>query len=181
MARYVAFLRGINVGGHRISSPELRAHFVDMGFREVATFRASGNVVFDVEGDAEADALTLRIEEALVAALGYEVPTFLRTADETRAISGYEPFAPELVAASKGKLQVALLREVPGKRERTEALAYATDEDRLEVHGRELYWLPSGGISDSELDLAAIGKLVGLTTMRTKGTVDLIAAKYLAE
>jgi uncharacterized protein (DUF1697 family) len=46
MSAYVAFLRGMNVGGHRLSNGELRAHFAAMGFADVATFRASGNVVF---------------------------------------------------------------------------------------------------------------------------------------
>ena len=45
MSRYAAFLRGMNVGGHRLSNDELRSHFAALGFAEVATFRASGNGV----------------------------------------------------------------------------------------------------------------------------------------
>jgi uncharacterized protein (DUF1697 family) len=60
-------------------------------------------------------------------------------------------------------------------------LALSTDDDRLAIHGRELYWLPSGGISESELDLNAIGATLGLTTMRTRGTIDKIAAKHFAD
>ena len=43
MPRYAAFLRGINVGGHRVKNTELRALFEAMGFADVHTFRASGN------------------------------------------------------------------------------------------------------------------------------------------
>ena len=46
VASYAAFLRGMNVGGHRVTNEELRARFAAMGFSGVATFRASGNVVF---------------------------------------------------------------------------------------------------------------------------------------
>ncbi len=46
MERYVAFLRGMNLGNRRIKNEELRAEFEAMGFEEVATFRASGNVIF---------------------------------------------------------------------------------------------------------------------------------------
>ena len=46
MERYVAFLRGMNLGKRRIKSSELVAHFEAMGLEDVATFRASGNVVF---------------------------------------------------------------------------------------------------------------------------------------
>ena len=53
MARYAAFLRGMNVGGHRLTNEQLRAHFHTLGFAEVETFRASGNVVFAHEGAAK--------------------------------------------------------------------------------------------------------------------------------
>ena len=49
------------------------------------------------------------------------------------------------------------------------------------VKGRELYWLPSGGISESDLDLKTLEGLLGPWTMRTKGTVDQIAAKLTAD
>jgi hypothetical protein len=46
MSEYAAFLRGMNVGGHRVSNVELGARFEELGFSEVSTFRASGNVIF---------------------------------------------------------------------------------------------------------------------------------------
>ena len=46
--------------------------------------------------------------------------------------------------------------------------------------GRELYWLPSGGVLDSPLDMTSIARVLGQTTIRTKGTVEQIAAKHLA-
>lgn len=83
----------------------------------------------------------------------------------------------ELVARSKGKVQVSMLATAPVADVRKRALALATDEDLLSISGRELYWLPSGGVSDSDLDLHAIGGLLGSATMRTKGTIEGIAAK----
>jgi uncharacterized protein (DUF1697 family) len=154
--------------------------FAGMGFDGAATFRTSGNVIFDAGGNEARDAIRERIEQGLETALGYAVPTFLRDASETRAIAAREPFDPDRVAASKGKLQVVLLQAAPDAQTRDAVLAHATDADRLAVHGRELYWLPSGGTIDSELDLKAIAALVGLTTMRTKGTIDVIAAKHCA-
>ena len=67
---------------------------------------------------------------------------------------------------------------MPKGKAKAQALAPASDEDLLAIDGRELYWLPSGGISDSDLDLKTIEAAVGPWTMRTKGTVDQIAAKY---
>jgi hypothetical protein len=58
------------------------------------------------------------------------------------------------------------------------ALAAATDDDLLAIEGRELYWLPSGGISESDLDWKPIEAALGPGTIRTMGTVEQIAAKY---
>jgi uncharacterized protein (DUF1697 family) len=176
MARYAAFLRGMNLGGRRITNPELGAAVAAIGFEEVETFRASGNLIFSA-ADGEA-AVARRLETGLGESLGYEVPVFLRSATEVRAIAAREPFEPGVVEASAGKLQVALLQRRPSAKSRRAALAMATDEDRLAIEGRELYWLPSGGMSESELDLNAIGAILGLTTIRTIGTIEQVAAKY---
>jgi uncharacterized protein (DUF1697 family) len=160
-----------------MTNQDLRSLFVEMGFQAVATFRASGNVVFDAE-DRRASDIAVRIEEELSKSLGYEVPTFLRTAAQVRAIADHEPFDPELIAASKGKLQVAMLPARPTKPKRSEVLALATNEDKLAIRDRELYWLPSGGTLDSALDLNTVARVLGPWTMRTKGTVDQIAAKH---
>ncbi len=179
MSEYAAFLRGINVGGHRIASGELCARFVQLGFHDVGTFRASGNVIFAAATEPLTE-MSARIEAGLLAALGYEVPVFLRTATEVCAIAAHQPFPKPLIAASQGKLQVAMLYGRPTGRVRKEVLALATDEDRLAFSDRELHWLPSGGILDSALDFKVMGKLLGPMTTRTKGTVEQLAAKYFA-
>ena len=176
MDRYVAFLRGMNLGGRRITNELLRSHFEELGCEDVATFRASGNVIFASEGEAPAQ-LAARLEGGLAEALGYEVPVFLRSAKELLAIAAHEPFAAREVAGSNGKLQVALLARKPTAAAARKALALSTDVDRLAIE-RELYWLPAGGISESDLDWKAIEAALGPTTVRTKGTIDQIAAKY---
>jgi len=177
MNRYVVFLRGMNLGGRRITNDELRSHFEALGCGEVATFRASGNVIFANDGEAPAK-LTLRLESGLAEALGYEVPVFLRSAKELLTIASREPFEAKHVDASKGKLQIALLTKKPSAVAAKKALALSSDADRLSIKGSELYWLPDGGLSESELDLKALATMLGPTTIRTKGTIDQIAAKH---
>jgi uncharacterized protein (DUF1697 family) len=181
MARYAAFLRGINVGGHRITNDELRAACEAVGLEDVATFRASGNVIFTAGDGQDPKAIVDRIETGLGGTLGYEVPVFLRTAAEVTAIAGHQPFPAELVEASAGKLQVSLLAATPSAPARKTVLALADDEDRLAIRGRELYWLPSGGMMESELDQDAIEAALGLSTRRTKGTMEQVAAKFFAD
>jgi len=173
----VAFLRGMNLGNRRIKNDELRAEFEVLGFEDVATFRASGNVIFAAAKQSEG-ALTKTIEHGLGEALGYEVPVFLRSCEEVAAIAAQEPFAVKLVEASKGKLQVTMLPKQPTAAAREQVLALATDGDRLAIEGRELYWLPSGRTIDSDLELKAVDEALGKGTQRTMGTIEQIASKH---
>jgi uncharacterized protein (DUF1697 family) len=170
----------MNLGGRRIKNEVLRRRFEELGFLEVATFRASGNVIFALKGGGRGGegVLCERIEEGLSAALGYDVPTFLRSAAEVEEIRAHEPFEASLLKATAGRLQVSILSSAPTAAVRERVLAMATDADRLSIRGRELYWLPSRGTLDSALDLKAIDAILGRSTMRTKGTVDQIAAKH---
>lgn len=178
MPSYVAFLRGMNLGARRIKNEELRVEFEALGLADVACFRASGNVVFTAE-TADEMKLSRCIEAGLGEALGYEVPVFLRSAEELRGIAAYEPFDAAARKSSKGKLQIAFMLKKPAAPARRKALAFSSDDDRLAILGRELYWLPKGGLSESVLDLKEIGVALGPTTIRTKGTVERIASKYL--
>ncbi|MGD0453905.1 MAG: DUF1697 domain-containing protein [Solirubrobacteraceae bacterium] len=179
MSLYAAFLRGMNIGGHRLTNDELRAHFVAMGFAEVATFRASGNVVFAGEARPP-EQVQEQIEDGLAAALGYAVPTFIRTAAEVHAIAAAAPFEQERLRSSAGKLQVGLLAASPSAPARADALAQAGEQDGLVFEGREVYWLPSGGVLGSALDMTVLARLLGSMTIRTKGTIEQITAKHLA-
>jgi uncharacterized protein (DUF1697 family) len=144
MDRYVVFLRGMNLGNRRTKNEELRRHFEEMGLEEVATFRASGNLIFST-AKCEAEAkLARRVEVELGERLGYEVLVFLRSIEEVAAIAARQPFDPKLVAKSKGKLQVSFLGKKPTAAAKKKGLALTTDDDLLAIDGRQLFWLPSG-------------------------------------
>jgi uncharacterized protein (DUF1697 family) len=177
MPKYAAFLRGINIGGRRVKNDALAKCFESMGFKDVAVHIASGNVIFS-DSRRSVDKLTKAVEDGLEDSLGFDVTTFLRTADEMRAMAAFQPFPAELVEASNGKLQVAMLLSKPPKEVRDEVLSLATDLDRLTFGDRELYWLPSGRMVESALNMRAIDKLLAPMTMRTKNTVEQIARKY---
>jgi uncharacterized protein (DUF1697 family) len=169
VARYTAFLRAINIGGRRVKGPELCAPFTELGFENAASFRASGNVVFD----APRKPSEARIEDGLEQALGYDVAVFLRSPKEMAALAAVEPFE------AGAKFHVMFLKRLPPKVNQAQVLALQTDDDRLAFGDSELFWRPRGRMLESELDLNAVGKLIGLNTMRTNGTVAQIAGKYL--
>jgi uncharacterized protein (DUF1697 family) len=173
--RYAAFIRAVNLGkNRRVTGARLKTLFEEAGAEEVATFRTSGNVVFESSRDDMGSALEKHLEKTL----GHEVVIFLRSAKDVKAIAAHEPFPAKDLEASKGKLQVALLGKKPTAAAQKKALTLATDQDLLVFGKRELYWLPSGGTLDSELDRKALDELLGPSTMRTKGTVEQLAAKF---
>jgi uncharacterized protein (DUF1697 family) len=177
MPTHAAFLRAVNLGSTRkASKDQLRTAFEAAGLDDVATFRTSGNVVFSGEGAA--DALRKRIEKALEAELGFEVPTFVRTAAQLKSIATREPFPPKAVAKTEGRLQVALLAAKPKKADRKAALELAGDDDLLDFDGTELYWLPRGGVSTSPFGMKAVDDTAGLNTTRTQGTLQALLEKY---
>ena len=175
---YAAFLRGMNLGNRRITNDELRGQFEALGFQSVRTFRAAGNVVFEAGRESEAK-LIARIEAGLEEGLGYAVPTVLRTAKQLAELAAAEPFPAADVEASKGKLQVSLLAARPPAKSRKAVLALSTGADRLAFGERELFWLPSGGLLESDLDLKTVDAELGLSTRRTKGTIEALVAKHL--
>ena len=179
MPRYVAFLRGMNLGRRRIKNPELCAAFEDIGFVNVSAFLASGNVIFDAD-ESDSSAVARSIKDGLRDSLGYEVPTFLRSAEEVRSIAEYAPFA-DVTEERAGKLQVVMLNDSVGESARGSVLELSNDADMLELVGREIYWWPKGNFLDSQLDLKAIEEIVESFTVRTKNTVERLAAKFLAE
>lgn len=88
---YIAFLRGINVSGHRIKMDRLRELFAELGFTKVRSYIQSGNIFFETT-DTKRAALTEKIEQHLCFALGYEVPVFLRTVAEVEQALQLDPF-----------------------------------------------------------------------------------------
>jgi uncharacterized protein (DUF1697 family) len=175
--RQVAFLRAINVGGHTVRMNELREHFEDLGFDDVATFIASGNVIFEAAGGGRR--LETRIERHLEERLGYEVATFVRSIDELEAVPADVPFAPGEIDGDGHRLYVGFLRESPGSAATAAVRALASDVDALDVVGRELYWLSRVSMRDSPVTGARLEKLIGgPATLRSINTVNRLIAKY---
>jgi uncharacterized protein (DUF1697 family) len=157
----------------------LRGLFEDLGFDDVATFIASGNVIF-AAGGAEA-ALEKKVERHLHTSLGYEVVTFLRSCPALGRVAEYEPF-PKVKAKAGDTLHIGFLRKAPAAAARRAVLDLANDGDRLAIEGRELYWLRRGPFAEASFNGAVLEKrLGGPTTLRNANTVRKLAAKYPVE
>ncbi|MEO6891289.1 MAG: DUF1697 domain-containing protein, partial [Ktedonobacteraceae bacterium] len=89
--KYIALLRGINVGGHIVKMEYLRELFTELGFTQVRSYIQSGNVFFETE-QADRETVAHALEQHLHQALGYEVPVFLRTIPELEQVMALDPF-----------------------------------------------------------------------------------------
>jgi uncharacterized protein (DUF1697 family) len=174
---WVGLLRGMNLGGRRLTNEQLVGAVRDCGCGDVDAYQASGNVVFN--DDRPADELTAALTRGLRETLGYPVPVFLRDADEVRAIAAANPFSETQLAESLSKPQVVFLPAEPTPQALDELVALVPDADVLVPAGRELHWLPATGVADSTLDFHRLDRVTGGTTVRTLGTMQRIATRYL--
>lgn len=172
--RYVAFLRGINVGGHVVKMERLRQEFETLGLSNVRTFIASGNIVFDTD----VTDLEQRIEAHLAVALGYGVATFLRTHAELAAIAAHQPF-PTIARTDRDSEYIVFLQAPPPPAVRERIAAHSSDRDVLHLNGRDLHWLTRGALTESTLSYADWARLLGdmPTTVRNVNTVRRLAAR----
>ncbi|HSM05847.1 MAG TPA: DUF1697 domain-containing protein [Longimicrobiales bacterium] len=179
MNDYVALLRGINVGGHRVKMDRLRALFRELGHEDVWTLLASGNVGFS-SATRSRDALAAGIETHLLEALGFEVPTFLRTPEElSRVLEGGLP-VPRGWDPDAASWYVIFLDEPPPAEVRAALAELESETDRFGVEGTEIHWRTRGKLSESPLFGPGIDKATkGVrTTARNVNTVRRLVARF---
>jgi uncharacterized protein (DUF1697 family) len=177
MPHFIAFLRAINVGGHTVKMERLRQLFESLGFSNVETFIASGNVVFETNSNS-AESLERQIEACLRDAVGYEVTTFIRTPAELAKIAAYQPFPRSALDAAEA-LNIAFLAEAPDEQSTQKLTALKTEIDDFHVHGREVYWLCRKRQSQSTFSNAVMEKTIARrSTLRGISMLRKMAAKY---
>jgi uncharacterized protein (DUF1697 family) len=167
MPHFAAFLRAINVGGTAvIKMDELRRQFEGVGFTNVKTLIASGNVVFDSN-------LSKAAVTKLIATIGFTA--FVRTHAEVQRIAELVPFAD--MGAEGNVLYVAFLEKKPGAEAEKKLLALANPIDAFHVRGTEAYWLRRRNMGESKLAANFLEKALGQkATLRNVNTIRRIAA-----
>ncbi len=177
MTQIIAFLRAINVGGHNVKMTTLRQLFEALGLADVATFIASGNVIFSTDV-SDLVALEQQIETHLQQALGYRVATFLRPTVELAEIDQRHPFQAA-AQADDTTLYIAFLKKAPSTAVQTQLLACRNAVDDFHFDQRELFWLVRRAFHESTFSGARLEKMLGgEATVRNISTVRKLVAKY---
>ncbi|MHB8380070.1 MAG: DUF1697 domain-containing protein [Acidimicrobiales bacterium] len=164
---YVAFLRGVNVGGHnKLPMADLRSFCEGLGLSDVKTFIQSGNVIFSSESVPRAPMLEMAIEERFA----MRTNVILRTVRELERALTRNPFA----TADRASVHVGFLAE---NAPHTVVKALEHERflpDQFEVVGAEVYlYLPSG-VGQSKLPAYVVGQLKAPVTVRNLNTVSKV-------
>jgi uncharacterized protein (DUF1697 family) len=174
VTRYVALLRGINVGGNkRIAMADLRETLESLGHEDVATMLQSGNALF-MSPDADPDRLASAIERAIEARHRMDVKVLVRTGPELARVVAANPL-PE-AASEPAKLHVAFLSAEP-EAGRIGSLDAARSEHEVISPGkRALYIWYGDGAGRSKLTNDLLERRLGVTaTSRNWNTVTKLA------
>ncbi|MCW2555048.1 MAG: hypothetical protein JWR13_229 [Mycobacterium sp.] len=174
MTRYVAFLRGVNVGGVNLKMADVAAALTQGGFSDVTTVLASGNVL--LTSSAKVDAVRKKAEKALRDAFGYDAWVLAYDVDTVRAVSEAFPFERDVDGHH------SYVTFVTGAEVLDELAGLAKDagpDEKVERGKGVLYWqVPRSGTLDS-----TIGKTMGKkrykssTTTRNLRTIEKVLAK----
>jgi uncharacterized protein (DUF1697 family) len=175
VTRHVAFLRAVNVGGRIVRMEELRKTFEAIPLGNVATFIASGNVLFDSKKSRES--LERSIEHALKGTFGFDVATMVRSGAELAAV--VEQVGRQGMRHGGGvTLYVGFLKRPPARANADAVAALSNEIDVLSVQGRELYWQCHKSFAESTVAGARLEKLLATAvTIRNFNTVQKLAAR----
>jgi uncharacterized protein (DUF1697 family) len=178
MAKHIAFLKAINVGGHSVKMDYLKSLFEKMDFENVETFIASGNVVFETKSKS-VDAIKKKIETKLEISLGYKVATFIRTTKELKKIAEHKPFEESDLNNKQSYLYVGFLYNQPNKELQKKVLALSDKANEFYFNDKELYWLCRKNFSDSGITGKTLEKALGMeTTIRKSTTIRKMVVKF---
>jgi len=146
VARFVAFLRAVNVGNRRVDMATACRTLEKTGLTEVSSFVNSGNLIFDATG--RTTALEKRIRAALEDEYGFEITTFVRTAAQVRALATDKPFG----TVGDGHTHFVLLTLTPLTEVEQRAVEALSNElDEVRVVGRDVHWLIRDRSSNTSL------------------------------
>ena len=175
MTRYIAFLRGINVGaGNRIRMEDLRRLFEENGFSDVETYIQSGNVLFSSNfGESETSETIVRL---LLECAKIKTTVVLRSFAELHALVSACPFSAEEIDLAQREnnegesFHVALLPQSPAESVVAKLAEIPAEGDRFAVIGRDVYVLLRRSIRTSKLAIK-LQKLLPEATVRNWNTI----------
>jgi|SRR6266404_853577 len=172
--RYVALLRGINVGGNNMIKMEtLRAAFSSLGFEKVKSYINSGNLLFDTAKSNDKE-LAKRVHDAIEREFGFDISVMVRSMDEIDEIVKNNPYEGQF--ENDKYLHVFFLDRELTAEENKLLMQKSNENELITVDGRTIYCMLRISIIDSALGKGFIDKKLKVpATARNWRTVKKIA------
>jgi len=172
--RYVALLRGVNVGkAKRVPMADWRAGLEALGCTDVQTLLNSGNAVFTSKARS-VTTLAESIRARLLEDTGVDAAVVVKSAEEVRRIAAVNPFAK--LADDPSRLIVAFASQPQLIRDLAPIAALAVKPERMELTDDAGYLWCASGILESKAANALLGKAGRAVTTRNWATVQKIIA-----
>jgi uncharacterized protein (DUF1697 family) len=163
MPRFVAFLRGINVGGNKlVPMAQLRTLFEELGYDEVKTLLQSGNVVFTASSFST---LETKLEKAFMEEFGFSSDFVVRSSVELSKIIKSNPFTDE-AKKDPSHLLVMFLKESASAASFSAFLKTHAGPEHVKSNGSELYIYHPEGIGRSKLKIPFNGTARNWNTLQ---------------
>lgn len=181
MHRYVAFLRAVNVdGASTVKMDSLRRVFEGLGFSNVSSFIASGNIVFETAVHSTG-LLEEQIERGLLQALGKDFTPFVRTVRELAQIVSFDAY-PGVKFRMGDQLAVVFLTAEPESKATAALGSFQSVRDEFRCHGREIYWLRHTEAEEAAYSTVPLEKVLREPfTIRSLSTLKKLAEKYVRD
>ncbi len=171
--RTVVFLRAINTTGRRVKMDVLRQALGKVGYVQVQSFLATGNLIIDSDGPI----LAPTIEEEIRSEVGFSTRAFVRTDRELLDVIANVP-----TESDDGMFEIAFLDHPPPETSTRALLRAATGPDRLTVTGREIYWWRPLPLLPPYPKEITVRRLVDMeSTRRTLRTVQRIVSTFIEQ
>jgi uncharacterized protein (DUF1697 family) len=175
MATYIAFLRAVNVGGRKVPMADLRRRVEEAGFTDVVTHIQSGNlrVGSTLRSAAKVEA---RLEKAMSAAFGFDIPAIVRRPGELVELVKASPANP---LGDGARHYVSFLRDKPSASQVKAMHAWDVDGERMVVVGRDVHLWFEKPSHEAKLNNTRVEKLAGTqATNRSWTVVTALAEKW---
>lgn len=148
MPKYIALLKGINVGGHKkVSMAELREILTKEGFQNVQTYIQSGNVVLQSsEKTAEVED---KIQKSIMAHFGFDVSVIVKLREELQTIFDASPFSKD----KKENSYFIMLNKIPGRELLKEVESISFENEEVIIKKDALYFHSSAGYGNAKFNM----------------------------
>ncbi len=171
MNKYIAFIRGINVGGIVLKMEEVGNIFIELGYKNVETYIQSGNILFDCN-ETDTALMERKIQGAIKAKSDLNVVIFVKIKDEIQRLISNSPFGKDV---DEKRIYVIMLNQVLTEEKAKKVKSMNSEEEKFIAHKDVIYSYYDNGYGKSKHNNNYFEKILNVSaTTRNWNTMNRI-------